>query len=236
VSTPSQRISERGKQFVQSVLDLKPRVAVFDCDGTLWSGDAGADFFYWEIEQGLIPKKTAGWAIARYKDYKAGRVDEETMCGEMVTINANISEEELLAAGRRFFEAMVLSRIFPEMQQLTRKLSEAGCRLWAVSSTNEWVIRAGASHFGIPAANILAACVHCDAGIASDRLIRVPTDEGKAVAVREAIGGQVDTVFGNSMHDAAMLELAQHAYAINPNKDLEAYAREHRWTIYKPEA
>src|ERR1700674_3362151 len=26
-------------EFVESVLTLKPRVATFDCDGTLWSGD-----------------------------------------------------------------------------------------------------------------------------------------------------------------------------------------------------
>jgi len=47
-------LSQQAKQFVESILALKPSVAVFDCDGTLWSGDAGADFFYWEIERGLV--------------------------------------------------------------------------------------------------------------------------------------------------------------------------------------
>ena len=36
-------------QFIQQVLAARPAIAVFDCDGTLWSGDAGADFFYWEM-------------------------------------------------------------------------------------------------------------------------------------------------------------------------------------------
>ena len=83
--------------FVQKVLHKKPRIAVFDCDGTLWSGDAGADFFYYEIERGLIPEKVKNWALERYKGYKAGTVDEITMCGEMVTIHDGVAETAILA-------------------------------------------------------------------------------------------------------------------------------------------
>jgi phosphoserine phosphatase len=43
-------------------------------------------------------------------------------------------------------------------------------------------------------------------------------------------------VFGNSVHDAAMMRLAKRAYAVNPNPDLEAIAAESGWEIYWPEA
>ncbi|MBZ5646686.1 MAG: haloacid dehalogenase-like hydrolase [Acidobacteriia bacterium] len=217
------------------MLRLNPRVAVFDCDGTFWEGDAGADFFYWEIEQGLIPEDVARWALPRYDDYKAGKVGEETMCGEMVTIHAGIGEEEIFAAARRFFETVVARRIFPEMQHLTHRLAGNGCQLWAVSSTNEWVIRASASQFDVPADRILAACVAIENGRATGRLIRVPTDEGKATVVRELIGASVDAAFGNSVHDAAMLVLARHGFAINPNPDFEPLAARSGWTVYRPD-
>ena len=55
------------------VLGLKPSIAVFDCDGTLWSGDAGADFFYWEIERGMVGPDVAQWALKQYEEYKAGQ-------------------------------------------------------------------------------------------------------------------------------------------------------------------
>jgi phosphoserine phosphatase len=229
--------SNRGTQaqeFVASVLALQPSIAVFDCDGTLWSGDAGADFFYWEIERGLVRRETGEWARARYKEYEAGKVSEEQMCGEMVTINRGISSEILKRAASEFFEEVVSRRIFPEMQELTLRLAEQGCELWAVSSTNSWVVEVGAERFGIPRERILAACVHVENGCATDRLIRVPTDELKAVVIREVIGEPMEAVFGNSVHDQAMLEMARYPFCINPNPDLEQVARERGWPVYWP--
>jgi phosphoserine phosphatase len=229
-------LSQQASQFVDSVLALQPTIAVFDCDGTLWSGDAGADFFYWEIERGLVSREIGEWARSRYKDYEAGKVDEEQMCGEMVTINRGVSGKLLRRAAAEFFDEVVRQRIFPEMQELTRRLAEQGCELWAVSSTNNWVVEAGAERFGIAQERVLAACVHLDKGCASDRLIRVPTDELKVVVIREVIGKPMEAVFGNSIHDQAMIELAKYPFCVNPNPDLEKVAKQRGWTVYWPDA
>ena len=226
-SSPSQR-------FADSVLALRPRVAVFDCDGTLWSGDSGADFFYWELERGLIAPEVAQWATTRYQDYKAGNVDEDTMCGEMVTINAGSSLQSLQEAAEEFFSRVVEPRIFPEMLRLTRELDSIGCEVWAVSSTNDWVVREGVKRFGIPRRRVLAACVHIEDGQVTDRIIRVPSGPGKAVAIAEVVKKPVDVCFGNSIHDVAMLEVARHPFAVNPNPDLERIAEEKGWQIYWP--
>ncbi len=216
------------------MLALKPSIAVFDCDGTLWSGDAGADFFYWEIERGIVSREAGEWALRRYDEYKAGKVGEEEICGEMVTINCGVSHEVLQRAAAEFFDEVVSHRIFPELRELTSRLVEQGCELWAVSSTNNWVVEVGAGRFGIPLARVLAACVQVENGCASDRLIRVPTDELKAVVIREVIGKPMEAVFGNSMHDQAMLELAKWPFCVNPNPDLEQVARERGWRVYWP--
>jgi phosphoserine phosphatase len=221
-------------EFIDSVLALRPSIAVFDCDGTLWSGDAGADFFYWEMERGIVSPQVAEWARRRYDGYKAGDVSEEQICGEMVTMNRGVSHEKLQRAATDFFEQVVSHRIFPEFQDLTRRLAEQGCELWAVSSTNDWVVEVGAERYGIPRERILATCVHIENGVASDRLIRVPTDELKAVAIREVIGKPMEAVFGNSVHDQAMLDLAKWPFCVNPNPDLEKIARERGWPVYRP--
>jgi phosphoserine phosphatase len=228
------RLSVQGNRFVESVLALRPTIAVFDCDGTLWSGDAGADFFYWEIERGLVSRELGQWARSRYKEYVEGNVGEAQMCGEMVTMNRGVPQSTLQRAADEFFEEIVSHRIFTEMQELTRRLAEQGCELWAVSSTNVWVVEAGAERFGISRDHVLAACVHLDNGCASDRLLRVPTDELKAVAIREVIGKPMEAVFGNSVHDKAMLELAKYPFCVNPDSDLARVAAERGWTVYRP--
>jgi HAD superfamily hydrolase (TIGR01490 family) len=227
-------LSATAQQFIESVISLKPAIAVFDCDGTLWSGDSGADFFYWQLDHRMFPEKTARWAVDRYADYKRGNVDETLMCGEMVTISSGIPERELEAAAAEFFPRVVEQRFFPEMLRLTHALKAAGCDLWAVSSTNVWVVREGVKHFGIRPENVLGACVHIQDGLVTDRIDRVPSGSGKAVALKEVVGKTISACFGNSVHDLDMLEIAEKPFAVNPNPDLEKIALSKGWKVYWP--
>jgi HAD superfamily phosphoserine phosphatase-like hydrolase len=226
----------RSSDFIESVLNLHPQLAVFDCDGTLWSGDAGERFFDWELKRGVLSDEVERWVRARYADYKAGKVSEDEMCGEMVTIHSGLVESDVQRLAKEFFDENFVGRIFPEMRHLVQRLQSQGCDVWAVSSTNEWVIQAAMKHFGIDDKKILAAAVEIEGGRITNRLIRVPSGEGKPRAIREVIGKNPDAAFGNSRWDAAMLAIARHGFAVNPNPDLEQIARERGWVIYWPEA
>jgi HAD superfamily phosphoserine phosphatase-like hydrolase len=223
-------------EFLESILLLHPQVAAFDCDGTLWSGDAGERFFDWELRQGGIVGAALDRPMReRYAAYRRGEVDETTMCGEMVTMHRGIPEQRMMEAAARFFDQLFVVQIFPEMRELLRRLQENGCEIWAVSSSNEWVIRAGMKYFGVPENRILAAKVEVEGAIISDRLIRVPSGEAKPKALREVVRKEIDTAFGNSRWDTEMLAMAKYAIAVNPNPDLEATARERGWRLYFPE-
>jgi phosphoserine phosphatase len=121
------------------------------------------------------------------------------------------------------------------MRQLISELQDSGCDIWAVSSTNEWVIGEAMKHFGIPQGKILATSVEIENGIITDRLIRVPSGIGKPKAILEVIGRPPDAAFGNSRWDVEMLLIARYAVAVNPNPDLEQVARQRGWTVYWPE-
>jgi len=223
-------------EFLDSILRLELRVAAFDCDGTLWSGDAGERFFDWELKEGNIVSDALVRPMReRYAAYRRDEVDESTMCGEMVTMHQGISEQEMMDAAVRFFDQMFVAQIFSEMRELVRRLQENGCEVWAVSSSNEWVIRAGMKHFGIPESRILAAKVELDGGVVTGRLIRVPSGSSKPQALREVVKKEIEAAFGNSRWDVEMLAMAKHAFAVNPNPDLESTARERGWQIYFPE-
>jgi len=223
------------RQFIESVLQLEPRVAAFDCDGTLWSGDAGERFFDWEMKQGIVPPTISEAMRARYLEYKAGRVSEDAMCGEMVTMHKGMTDAAMIKAASDFMGSAFPGHIFPEMQELVSRLRESACDVWAVSSSNEWVIRAGMKSFGIPQNHILAARVELENGIITDHLACIPSGPGKPRVLRDVVKREIDAAFGNSRWDADMLAIAKHAFAVNPNPDLEAVARQRGWKIYFPD-
>jgi HAD superfamily phosphoserine phosphatase-like hydrolase len=232
---PAQTLPLTTETFLQLVLALGPCVAAFDCDGTLWSGDAGENFFAWEIRKGVVSPEVARAMQDRYAEYKAGKVSEEEMCGEMVCMHKGLSEAAMMKAAREFMSSAFPGRIFPEMMDLVRRLQQQGCEIWAVSSSNEWIIRAGLEQFGIDADRILAAKAQMNGELVSESLVRVPSGPGKPKALREVVNREIDAAFGNSHWDTEMLMMAKHAFAVNPNPDLEAIARERGWTIYFPD-
>ncbi|HEY4054425.1 MAG TPA: haloacid dehalogenase-like hydrolase [Terriglobales bacterium] len=225
----------KSSAFIESILRLRPDLAVFDCDGTLWSGDVGERFFDWELNHGVLSDEVVRWARARYAEYKAGNVSEDDMCGEMATLHKGLLEAEVLRLSAYFFAEHFTRRIFPEMRQLVGELQSSGCDVWAVSSTNQWTIQAAMERFGIDKGKILAALSKVENGIITDQLVRVPSGIGKPKAILEVIGRPPDVAFGNSRWDADMLRISRYPVAVNPNPDLEELARDREWTIYWPQ-
>ena len=223
-------------EFERLVLELEPRVAVFDCDGTIWGGDAGYGFMVWSIEQGLVSRAMSDWIDTRHRAYMAGTVSELAICGEMTQMYAGLREAELRKAAAEFFAEHVQHRIFAEIAGLLERLRERGVELWAVSSTNKWVISEGVRRFGIPEERVLAAEVRVESGLLTADLIDVPTDEGKAASLRRVGVERPDAVFGNSIHDLAMLEIGRGAFPVNPSPALLTAAEERRWGFFRPAA
>jgi phosphoserine phosphatase len=189
----------------------------------------------WSLEQGLVSRSTSDWIDTRYRGYLAGRVSELEMCGEMVQIYAGLRQQELRAAAAQYVQEFVRPRVFPEIASLIATLQQAGVELWAVSSTNLWVVAEGVRAFDIPEHQLLAAAVRVIDGKITSEIVAVPTDEGKAEALRQAGLSTPDAVFGNSIHDLAMLEIARCAFPVNPSPALKQAAARHGWGYFQPQ-
>ncbi len=225
------------EEFERLVFDCHPKVAVFDCDGTLWSGDSGYGFMVWSLEQGLVSRSTSDWIDTRHRAYRAGRVSELEICGEMAQIYAGLRDQELRAAAAQYVREFVRGRVFPEMAALAAALRKSGVEIWAVSSTCRWVVAEGVRDFGIPEERVLAAEVRVGpGGLISSEILDVPTDEGKAATLRRAGMPVPDAVFGNSIHDLAMLEIARRAFPVNPSPALLEAAAKKGWGYFRPRA
>ncbi len=222
------------QEFERLVLDCNPKVAVFDCDGTLWGGDAGYGFMVWSLEQGLVSRSTSDWIDTRHRAYQQGHVSELDICGEMVQIYAGLRDQELRDAAARYVKKFVRERIFPELLSLVAALRKAGVKIWAVSSTNKWVVAEGVRDFGISEDHVLAAEVRVKSGIITTEILDVPTDEGKATTLRRIGLNRPDAAFGNSIHDLAMLEIARCAFPVNPSPALLQAAAKNGWGYFRP--
>jgi phosphoserine phosphatase len=233
-TTPAIRLTH--EEFRRAALSPAPRIAVFDCDGTLWNGDAGVGFMNWSIATGLLSREAAAWVNERHRLYREGQISEVAICGEMVQVYAGLLDTELREAAARYFAAEVESQIFPEMRALVADLRAAGTDIWAVSSTNDWVVEEGVRRFEIEPQRVRAACVRIENGRITDDLVDVPTDEGKAEVLRKIGIPAPDAVFGNSIHDAAMLEMAQRPFPVNPTLELTELAGQRRWAVFYPAA
>lgn len=223
--------------FINSVLALRPQLAAFDCDGTMWSGDSGEDFMRWTMEKRIVSSEVSEQMEKRYTDYKAGKVGEEEMCGEMVAMYAGIPVSTMENAAQGFFRERIPARVYPEMASLVAQLKNQNCELWLVSSTNDWVVREGARHLALNESHVLGAAAEIENGVVTSRLKRVPSGEGKARAIREVAlpqypAASLDAAFGNSIHDLEMLRLARSPFAINPTTQLEQIASAAGWPMY----
>ena len=188
----------------------------------------------WTMDTGLLSREATDWLNSRYADYKRGTVSELAICGEMVQIYHGLRESELRRAAATFFRDHIERNIFPEMLELVTALQRDGVEIWAVSSTCDWVIEEGVQRFNIPANRVLAARVAIDNGRASERLLDVPTDEGKVASLKRAGITTPDAVFGNSVHDAAMLAIARGAFPVNPSEELVQRSIAESWPVYYP--
>lgn len=221
-------------EFLAQVEATEPKVAVFDCDGTLWGGDAGVGFMRWSMSSGLLSRDACDWIDARYRAYVRGEVAELAICGEMVQIYRDLREAELRQAVHTFYEAAIRPQIFPEMMQVCQQLLKKGTTLWAVSSTNNWLIEDAMRDFGIPPERVVAAAVRVVNGLITDEVLNVPTDEGKAESLVRLGVAHPDAVFGNSIHDAAMLAIARRPFAVNPTLALIEVAAARGWPVFQP--
>ncbi len=155
----------------------------------------------------------------------------------MVQIYAGLRDQELRAAAARVRRAICPSALLRGDGRAGRAaLREAGVELWAVSSTNRWVVAEGVRDFGIPEEHILAAEVRVADGLITSEILDVPTDEGKAVALKRVGLAAPDAVFGNSIHDLAMLEIARYPFPVNPSPALLEAAAKNGWGYFRPAA
>lgn len=223
-------------------------VVAFDCDGTLWSGDVGEDWFVELIERaGLFESASRAMRDeARRHGLRAEGSDRAVAEALVAAMNAGMYEEqrlyELMAwlgAGRTdeqvqsVIDAMLArigleARLHGETLAILRSANKRGLRTVAVSASPQAVIEACLGYLGIAPFAVCAARQAKEGAVLVPRLSApLPYRHGKVAALRAVIGASpVLVALGDSEFDLAMLALAEVPLAVRPKPALRARATE----------
>jgi HAD superfamily phosphoserine phosphatase-like hydrolase len=206
------------RRAVNEVLALRSgATAVFDADGTIWSGDVGEDFLRELIAQNRLIDPPPGDLYERYERLvpqdgaRAFSLCVEWMRGLLL--------EDVERWSSELFAQRFVARVFPAMRGVLSAFRDAGVEVFLVSASNVWSVRAGAPHvFADPSRVLAVACPLDDRGrLTGDVLPPVTCSQGKVQAIRRVLGERRPSIaFGNSLFDREMLEHAERAVLVAP--------------------
>lgn len=210
----SDETNDRLEAFLDSTVPMKIRkVAVFDCDGTLF-GQAPyylADEALYDFAQ----KNYAGKSDQKSKEKMA--IVDKLLHGNNVGVEyvqnrikflSGLTAEEVQEMGNDMFHEKYQNKMYPEMKQLLANLKDYDFEIWVVSASPELLYQKFvAEQLGIPEDRILGvkSLVTAD-GVVTDQLVfPVPQDNGKAEVVNTFIKAKPLFAGGNSRGDMELM-------------------------------
>lgn len=207
--------NEKLEAFLESTVPMNTRkVAVFDCDGTLF-GQAPyylADEALYDFAKKNYEGKTDSLSVAKMA------IVDQLLHGDNVGVDfvqnrvrflSGLTADEIQAIGNNMFHEKYQNKMYPEMKSLIKNLEDYGFEVWILSASPELLYqRFCAEQLGLPADRILGVKSRVGEGnIVSDELVfPVSQDEGKADVVRTFIKADPLFVGGNSRGDLEMME------------------------------
>ena len=144
--------------------------------------------------------------------------------------------QELRAAAAAVRAGVCAPRIFAEMAALVAALRQAGRRTLGRQLHQPLGRRRGSAGFRHSRRAHPGRRGARRRRLITSEIVDVPTDEGKAVALKRVGLPAPDAVFGNSIHDLAMLEMARHPFPVNPSPALLEAAAKNGWGYFRPAA
>ena len=211
------------------------RLALFDLDNTLLSGDSDHAWGEFLISRGLVDEVSHREANdGFYADYLAGALDIHAWLAFTLAPVRNFSarrREELLA---EFLEGYAKPMMLEGGRELVREHRRAGDFCMILTATNDLITRPIAKLFEVDA--LLATEAEIVDGALTGRIHGTPCfREGKVNKLREWLAQNpgfepANSVFySDSINDQPLLELAGEAVAVDPDPRLAQLAQKRGW-------
>ena len=215
------------------------KLALFDLDHTLLSGDSDYEWGQFLIDHGVLSRAEYEAQNARFfEQYKAGTLDIHEYLGFALRPLAAHPPESLARWHAAFMRERILPMIGARARALVARHAAAGDLCAVVTATNSFVTAPIARELGVP--HLLATEPEAADGRFTGRVAGVPCfREGKILRVEawlQALGRRLDTLedstfYSDSHNDIPLLERVRSPVAVDPDPQLAAEAARRGWPV-----
>ena len=213
------------------------RLALFDLDNTLLTGDSDDEWFDFLVERGVVDRATELTAhVDLARRYCEGRAETLEFCEFFLRFFVPHEHATLLA----WREAYLRERIVPRIPDSARELlaSHRDDLVVIATATNRFLTEPIAAELGVP--HLIATEPEIRNGRFTGKVSGTPSfREGKAARVREWLAARGESLaafsetwfYSDSINDLTLLECVSHPVAVDPDAQLERLATERGWPV-----
>ena len=212
------------------------RLAIFDLDHTLLTGDSDHLWGDYVIEHGLVEREQHKRQNDRfYEDYLAGTLDIAAYTRFALEPLVRLGAERLLPLRERFIRDVIEPIVAPAAPALLERHRIQGDTLLIITATNRFITEPIAAMLGVD--ELLATDPEIVDGRYTGGIQGIATyRDGKVARLQQWRDAQDEryehvTFYSDSHNDLPLLRLADQPVAVDPDDTLRAEAARQRWPI-----
>jgi len=216
------------------------KIALFDLDHTLLSGDSDVLWCDFLIDQGLLDAGFRERSAKLAAHYAAGTVTPKEYCDFYAATLAGRDASELLPLRVRFLRDVVRPRIPDDARALLQRHRDAGDTLVLTTATNRVISELTATELGVD--HYLCTELEQSDGRFTGRtrgVLNMRT--GKLDRLRQWLAelGQPERLlkeasfYSDSINDLALLSVVRRPVVVDPDPRLESTALRKGWTVLR---
>ena len=215
------------------------RLALFDLDNTLLSGDSDYEWGQFLVDHGVLERESyEAQNRAYYEQYVAGTLDIHEYLRFALGALAEHTPGELERWHAEFMRLRILPMITPAARALVQRHLAAGELCAIITATNSFVTAPIAHAFGVK--HLIATEPEVREGRFTGRVAGTPCfREGKLERLEQWLAGlghrlrdfEESTFYSDSHNDLPLLERVTRPVAVDPDEALAAEAARRRWPM-----
>jgi HAD superfamily hydrolase (TIGR01490 family) len=213
------------------------RLALFDLDNTLLTGDSDYEWGQFMCDQGVVDRaRYEAQNRVYYQQYAAGTLDIHEYLGFALRPLADHSPEDLARWHAEFMRTRIGPMILPAARALVRRHQQAGELCAIITATNSFVTGPIAREFGIE--HLIATEPERRDGRFTGRVAGTPCfRDGKLTRLDEWLAGlgrrlaefEASTCYSASQNDQPLRERGTRPVAVDPDDTLAREAKRRGW-------